>query len=173
MIRFIQNMEGIDDKSIINACLIVEYDVWERNEFAAMEMQEKDPVIPDQNTIENIRIMVQRSTSFFEQYGPVIKEGFTFEPNGYSDVVVNGDGDFLTKDTVWDFKVSKNEPTKDHTLQLLMYYIMGKHSGNPIYSDVEKIGIFNPRLNKVYLYNMNDYPEKLYKEIERDIICYE
>ncbi len=171
--RLLSEIKGIDDKSIINACLIIEYDVWERNVFAALEMQEKDPVIPDQNTIENIRIMVQRSISFFKQYGPVIKEGFTFEPNGYSNVVINGDGDFMTKDTVWDFKVSKNEPTKDHTLQLLMYYIMGKHSGNPIYSDVNKIGIFNPRLNKVYLYNMNEYPEKLYKEIERDIICYE
>ena len=129
-------------------------------------------VEPNEDTITNIRIMVERSLAFVDKYGPIVKYGFTFESNGYSEVVTSGDGDFLTKDTLWDFKVSKNEPTKDNTLQLLMYYIMGKHSGNHIFDGIRKIGIYNPRLNKVYLYEMDKYPEKLYKEIEEDIICY-
>ena len=60
---------------------------------------------PDYNTIENIRTMVERSIKFNEQYGPVTAQGFTFEPSGYSTTVLAGDGDYLTKDTLLDFKV--------------------------------------------------------------------
>lgn len=49
-------------------------------------------------------------------------KGFTFK-GGYSPIVTAGDGDYLTKDTLWDFKVSKKELNSKHTLQLLMYYI--------------------------------------------------
>ena len=49
---------------------------------------------------------------------------FTFE-GGYTNIVSSGDGDYLTEDTLWDFKVSKEEPKSKYTLQLLMYYIMG------------------------------------------------
>ena len=58
-----------------------------------------------------------------KMYGPVVKDGFTFD-GGYTDIVTAGDGDFLTFDTLWDFKVSIKPPTNANTLQLLMYYIM-------------------------------------------------
>ena len=48
--------------------------------------------------------MVERSLKFVEEYGPIILEGFTFE-GGYTDIVQAGDGDFITEDTLWDFKV--------------------------------------------------------------------
>ena len=162
LVRFeelVREVTGLDDRSIINACLLSEYDVWKRNLLAAMSITDHQPVTPDQKTIGNIRTMVERSIDFFNKYSPVIKDGFTFEPDGYSEVVTSGDGDFLSKNTLWDFKVSKYEPTKDNTLQLLMYYIMGKHSGNSDYDGIDKIGIFNPRLNKAYIYEMKDYPE--------------
>ena len=53
--------------------------------------------------------MIERSILFFKQYGPITKEGFTFE-GGYTKNISTGDGDFLTRDTLWDFKVSKNKP---------------------------------------------------------------
>ena len=75
--------------------------------------------------------------------GSIIKDGFTFEPakpddkayekmiktgkgsyGGYTYTVESGDGDFLTADTLWDFKVSKSKPTNKHTLQLLMYLLL-------------------------------------------------
>ena len=170
--KLIQGITGSDDESIINACFLSEYDVWKRNLSAAMLITNHESVIPDQKTINNIRIMVERSVDFFNNNNPIIKDGFTFEPDGYSTVVTSGDGDFLSKDTLWDFKVSKYDPTKDNTLQILMYYIMGKHSGNHLFDEINKIGIFNPRLYKVYLYDMNNYSKELYKEIERDVICY-
>ena len=75
------------------------------------------------------------------------KDGFTFE-GGYTDIVSSGDGDYLTEDTLWDFKVSKEEPKSKYTLQLLMYYIMGCHSIHPEFQKIEKLGIFNPRKTK-------------------------
>ena len=57
------------------------------------------------------------------------RRNFTFEPTGYTKIVNAGDGDFLTKDTLWDFKVSKSKIDRKQTLQILMYWIMGKHSG--------------------------------------------
>lgn len=84
--------------------------------------------------------MVERSRNFFRECGPVVMDAPVF-PGGYSDVVVAGDGDFVTKDTLWDFKVSKNEPTKENTLQLAMYFIMSQRSMVPEYRSLEKIGI--------------------------------
>ena len=109
-----------------------------------------DDINPDAETIQNIKIMVQRSVKFWEDYGPIVKDGFTFEPNGYTETVNSGDGDYLTADTLWDFKVSKSKPTNKHTLQLLMYWIMGQHSGQKIYKSIQNLGIFNPRLNEVF-----------------------
>ena len=34
--------------------------------------------------------------------------GFTFD-GAYTNVIGSGDGDYLTKDTLWELKVSKNE----------------------------------------------------------------
>ena len=89
-----------------------------------MEYIPVEEINPDISTVSNIRTMVDRSTVFFKQYGPVIKDGFSFE-GGYTKLVSTGDGDFLTKDTLWDFKVFNKASTNVHTLQLLMYYIMG------------------------------------------------
>ena len=83
---------------------------------------------PDKKTIYNIKTLIERCINFWEDYGPIEVDGFTFENGGYTDIVTSGDGDFLTYDTLWDFKVSKQEPKSDHTLQILMYYIMGKHT---------------------------------------------
>ena len=127
---------------------------------------------PDENTINNIRIMVGRSLSFWDKYGPITVDGFTFEENGYTKTVNTGDGDYLTSDTMWDFKVSKSKPTNKHTLQLLMYWIMGQHSGKAEYKNITKLGIFNPRLNVAYIFKMENVPQNIIEEIEQEVICY-
>ena len=53
-----------------------------------------------------------------------------------------------------------------------MYWIMGQHSGQRIYKNITKLGIFNPRLNKVYLINVSDIPKSVIKAIEKEVICY-
>jgi len=182
----------LNDESIINACKLVTFDVWYRNPIFAFGSKGYEEICPDETTIQNIHTLIQRSASFFEKYEPVTKEGFTFEPvkknekayqnmlesgkgsyGGYTATVQFGDGDFLTADTLWDFKVSKSKPKSKHTLQLLMYWIMGQHSGQEIYKNITKLGIFNPRLNTVYLLDMKEVPETVIKTVEKEVICYE
>ncbi len=171
--NFLKHIKGLDDISIINACKIVTFDVWLRNPISAMKSKGADDTNPNLDTIENIRIMVKRCVDFLKIQGPIIKSNLTFGPNGYTKVVSSGDGDYLTDDTIWDFKVSKNKPNSQHTLQLLMYWIMGQHSGQEIYKKISKIGIYNPRLNTIYLLSIEKIPQEVIKEIEDDVICYE
>ena len=167
----LNNIKGLDDESIISACLAVTYDVYFRNPVAALHTPEVDTIEVDKMTIENISIMVNRSISFFDRYGPVIKDGFTFE-GGYTSLIDSGDGDYLSNDTIWDFKVSKNKPTNKHTLQLLIYYIMAKHTKKKEFGNVSKIRIYNPRLNTMYTYDMAEMREDIIKEIEVEVIGY-
>ena len=71
-----------------------------------------------------------------------------------------------------DFKVTKSKPTNKHTLQLLMYWIMGQHSGKPEYKNLTNLGIFNPRLNTVYLLDMGNVSAKTIADVEKNVICY-
>lgn len=171
-ILLLSNINGLTDYSIINACKLTTYDVWLRNPIGAISSKTADEINPDESTIQNIRVLVQRCLYFWNIYGPIIKEGFTFGPNGYTKVVDSGDGDYLTADTLWDFKVSKSRPTSKHTLQLLMYWIMGLHSGQAEFTNINKLGFFNPRLNEVYLLNTKDIPTEIIEIVEKDIICY-
>ncbi|MEM5591946.1 hypothetical protein AAHH67_09780 [Niallia circulans] len=109
--------------------------------------------------------------TFINNYGPIVKDGFTFE-GGYTNIISSGDGDFLTRNALWDFKVSKNEPTNKHTLQLLIYYLMGLHSIHDEFQEVDKIGIFNPKLNKVYVREIKDIPSEIITEVSKDVIGY-
>jgi len=165
----LKNLKGLDDNSIISACKLSGFDVCFRAN--PMGYRPVEDINPDENTIENIRIMVNRSLSFIKEYGPVVKDGFTFS-GGYTDVVNTGDGDFLTNDTLWDFKVSKDNPTNKHTLQILMYYLMGIHSINPEFKSIRYLGIFNPRLNKVYRLEIEKIDEAIISQVEKEVICY-
>lgn len=168
----IEKIKGLDDTSIISACKATTYDVWYRNPLNAIMSKTEEETNPSIETIENIRIMVKRSMTFWEKYGEITVSGFTFEPTGYTETVNSGDGDYLTKDTLWDFKVSKSNLTSKNTLQLLMYWIMGKHSGKPEFKNINKLGVFNPRLNIVYLLETSEISKEIIKKVEDDVICY-
>ena len=171
--KLLEDIKGLDDQSVINTCKLVTFDAWWRNLVGAMMSKGYDEINPDTKTVQNIKIMVERSMAFWKEYGPVTVDGFTFETKGYTETVDSGDGDYLTADTLWDFKVSKSKPTNKHTLQLLMYWIMGKHSEKPEYKNITKLGIFNPRLNIVYILNISDIPQNTIKTVEKEVICYE
>lgn len=169
---FISDIKGIDDKSVISACKLTTFDVWFRDISAASMAKTATDTNPDRYTIQNIQTMVKRSVAFWNEYGPITKDGFTFEPYGYTRTVDSGDGDFLTQDTLWDFKVSKSKPTNKNTLQLLMYWIMGQHSGKLEFKNINNIGIFNPRLNTVYTLPISKVELETIKTIEAEVICY-
>ena len=163
---------GLDGRSITAACKACTYDVWYRNPMSALTAKGAEDTDPDQVTIENIITMVSRSIAFWEEYGPVTVSGFTFEKDGYTDTVNSGDGDYLTTDTLWDFKVSKSKPTNKQTLQILMYWIMGKHSGKEEFKGINRLGLFNPRLNTIYLLSTDKIPAEVIASVENEVICY-
>lgn len=170
--NLLNSVKGLDDESIINASKLTGFDVVVRAGAMAYKPEYISSINPDAETINNIRIMVDRSLNFFKEYGPITKEGFTFEYGGYTTLVNSGDGDFLTETTLWDFKVSKAEPKKEATLQLLMYYLMGLRSIHKEFQSIKQLGIYNPRLNKVYLLNIDDIPQDIIEKVSSEVIGY-
>lgn len=168
-IKLLKGIKGLDKKSIINACKLVGYDVCYRAGIIGYKPVEE--ISPNKETIENIITMIKRSLSFWQIYGPITKDGFTFE-GGYTDTITAGDGDYLTEDTLWDFKVSKDEPKPKYTLQLLVYYIMGMHSIHKEFKSIKKLGIYNPRLNKVYSIDINTISSEIIDEVSKEVIGY-
>lgn len=169
----INGINGLDDDSIIAACRLAAYDIWMwMNPKEAMNaLASVEHIVPDASTIENIRVMVKRSITFFSQFGPIIEAHNSMHIGG--DSIINaGEYDYLTKDTLWDFKVSKKEPNNKQTLQILIYWIMGMHSNLEFFDRVEKIGIYNPRLNTAYIKAIKDIPEETITTICKDVICY-
>lgn len=163
------DIKDTDNTSIVSACKMVGFDVAFR--AGVMGYRPVELIDPDKETISNIRIMVNRGLNFFRLYGPIIKDGFTFE-GGYTSAVDTGDGDFMTENTLWDFKVTKSAPTNKHTLQLLMYYLMGVRSIHPEFKQIENLGVFNPRLNKVYLLPINTISGEIINEVNTTVIGY-
>ena len=131
----------VDADAILAACRLSSFSVYR----AGIAYYRPDAVIvPDETTAAHIELMVNRARAFFEEHGPITLDGFTF-PGGLTDIVTGGDGDFLTEDTLWDFKVSVAPPSNKRTLQLLMYYLMGKKSLHPEFQSVTHLGVSDGR----------------------------
>lgn len=160
---------GLSDTSIICACKLCGFDVCYRSSLK--QYKPVEDINPNQETICNIRTMVERTLSFFQMYGPIVSLSPTFE-GGYSLTVDSGDGDFVTNDTLWDLKVLKSGISSKHTLQLLMYYIMGRHSVYPQLHNLTNLGFFNPRLNTVYICPISSIHPSIIQAVEYDVICY-
>ena len=167
--KLLSKINGLDTESIISASKLVGYDVCYRAGMAYFKPVSE--ITPDTNTITNIITMIKRTLSFWEQYGPIIKDGFTFE-GGYTSIISAGDGDYLTKDTLWDLKVLKEEIKPKYTLQLLVYLIMGQHSVHKEFKNITQLGIYNPRLNKVYIIKLDAISQSIIDTVSRDVIGY-
>lgn len=167
--KLLSKINGLDTESIISASKLVGYDVCYRAGMAYFKPVSE--ITPDTNTITNIITMIKRTLSFWEQYGPIIKDGFTFE-GGYTSIISAGDGDYLTKDTLWDLKVLKEEIKPKYTLQLLIYLIMGQHSVHKEFKNITQLGIYNPRLNKVYIIKLDAISQSIIDTVSRDVIGY-
>lgn len=162
-------IRGLDDDSIVDACRMTLYDSFFRA-GVRITVEPMDLHV-DHETCENIRIMVKRVQSVVDRFGHIVKIGPTFS-GGYTEIVRAGDADLVSEDILWDLKVSKNGLTKEQTLQLVMYYLMGKHSEDKCFEDVTKVGVINPRLNVVYILDMCTVPEEIINTISRDVIGY-
>lgn len=124
---------------------------------------------PDEPTCQNAIAMVERTLRFVARFGPIAEEGMTFV-GGYTERVSSGDADFCTKDTLWDMKVSKYAPTKENTLQLMLYYLMAQRARLPWVATVDSIGIWNPRLNAAWVKKIGDIDDVTIVAIEQDVL---
>ena len=172
--KLLYSIDGLDDNSIIAACKIVAFDAVVRAGVIAYKPIEE--INPDEDTVFNIKAMIKRCQKFIDNYGPIVAEGMTFI-GGYTGTVVSGDADFMTEDTIWDLKVTKNAIKSSQTLQILMYYLMGRRTImlNAEYdfkNKIKKIGIYNPRLNEIYIKSINEIDEQIIKEVEEQVIGY-
>lgn len=95
--QLLSSIEGLTDDSILFACQLFGYDVAYRAGLHAYRPGSN--IQPDKATIENIRLMVERSLDFFQENGPVIMDGFDSE-GAYTDQIHIGDGDFITERTL-------------------------------------------------------------------------
>lgn len=153
----LDKVTGLDDTSIYSACRIVGYDVAFRR--GVNWFRPVNEIIPPKELISNIRVMVNRCLAFLDDLGPIVSAGFTFE-GGYTELIGSGDGDYLTKDTLIDFKVSIKKPSTKWSLQLLIYYLMGLHSIHNEFSSIKNLCIYNPYENKSYTVKLNDIDDK-------------
>ena len=177
IIPLLKKIKGLDDDSIISACKCTTYDLWYRNPSVAKERScDISSINPNEETIQNIRTMVNRGVEFFKKVGPVVCDGFKFKGtngiSGYSNEIVAGDGDFLTSDAIWDFKVLRKEPSSVDAVQLLLYWIMGQHTWSDKFKNIDKVGIFNPRLNKSYVFPISNISSESIRDIEDSVIKY-
>ena len=168
----LRDINGLDETSIKRACLLCCFDQCYRVGISYYNGFNINMALPDENTINNIRIMVERACSFINSYGSIKEYGYTFD-GGYSNKILKGDGDFLTEDTIWDMKVSTKPINIIWTLQIILYWILGKHSKQDCFKTINKIGIFNPRENVLYIAKISDVPTETIKDIEDDVIGYE
>lgn len=167
-LELLDEVRGEDAASVIAACKVASFDSWARAGWP----NDLDKAVPDEATIENIQEMLRRCNKFFNAYGPMTLDGFGFE-GAYTNAIINGEGDFLTSDTLWDFKVISEEPTSKHTLQLLVYWRMGLRSVHAnAFQPITKLGLLNPRLGKVYILPVNRIPTVVIEQVEHEVIGY-
>ena len=126
---------------------------------------------PDEDTIENIDIMVQRGIKFLKHCGPVLKSGFDFE-GGYTSTIITGNGGYLTRNALIDFKVLRSNFSENHTLQILTYYLMGLRSVHEEFKNVQWLALFNPRKNLVKFINVNKIAASVIDKVKREVIGY-
>lgn len=150
------------------ACLLLDFDAASRR---GPQYWRPRRMVPDDATYFNLTRMVARSRAFFDEYGPVVWDGFDFE-GGYTDRITSGSGDFLTADTLWDFKVSSYRPNPMYTLQLLVYWRMGLHSVHDEYRMVRRLGFFNPWRDEVWLLDVDRIDGRLVDWTDHELIGY-
>lgn len=168
ILELLSNIKGLDKESIQYACLLSNYELYYRSAYYVPLSIES---INDE-TISNIQILVNRTVKYFSENTTFVTSGVTFE-GAYNDVIQKGDMDILTEDGLWEIKVKKSHIQTKDSLQLLTYYVLGLHSDNKeMFTKLNKIGVFNPRLNLAYIVNISDIAQETIYNVEKEVIGY-
>ena len=169
LMKLINIVKGLDDESIVAVCKIVGYDSAFR--VGVETFVDVETISIPTFVVEGIRIMVERSISFLSDVGPVLKYGFDFN-GGYTLLVDSGDGDYLTKNMLIDFKVSKDKINSKWSLQVLMYYLLGIHSVHKEFQTIDSLCIFNPYKNISYIVMLDDIEDRTKYLVSKNVLGY-
>lgn len=161
--------KGLDAQVITGICKLSGFDSACR--AGAVAYKPISEINPDNQTIADIAVLIERTLEFFQEVGPVLDSGFTFG-GGYSDRVEAGDADYLTGDTIWDLKVRKGVPNKNSTLQVLLYYLLALRSGKEEFKGVKRVGIYNPYLQRAWVVDVLGLNESMLKDVMSKVLDY-
>lgn len=164
----LSQVDGLTHASIRAACKLSGFDVVYRAGTDSYKPVEE--INPDNTTINNIETMVGRLSHFLET-NHLLLDGFNLA-GAYTDLIRIGDGDVVTTGGMWDVKVSRSNPSAKNTLQILIYWIMGLRSVYPQFAQVDKIGIVNPRLGKVWEIAVDMIPSETIQYVSTEVIGY-
>lgn len=143
------------DEFVTNMLYVIQYGDFVRNiRYAYDRIGEVFTTELSNDELQDILIMFMRTQSWVKKFDKAVPM-YKFKPYGYNNTVTSGEGDFCTKYTLWDLKVANGDPTTKDTLQLLIYYIMAKHSGNRLYNNVNSVGVYNPKLDAIWTCKMD------------------
>lgn len=171
-LSLLEGIHGLDEESVKKAARLARYDSVVRVGLPVWLSSSADEgPDPDEATTRNIQAMVKRTQRMLDMEGGKTLDHLTFE-GGYTRLVATGDGDFMTKDGLWDLKTTKSPINAKHTLQLLMYWRMGLHSEHPEYRDVRKLGFMNPRRNLVETLEVRLIPADVISFVDIEVIGY-
>lgn len=80
------------------------------------------------------------------------------------------DYDYLTEDSLIDMKVLSKKITNKHTLQNILYWIIGMKSNEKYFSNVKHLKFYDPRLNVEYQFDLDDLTPQLLKPILEEVL---
>ena len=174
----------LSDCAINSMCKLTAYDAMYRSGYYV----NPDDINADDFTCGQIRAMVNTATEMLTDgiSDSELKNRICFGPTfegGMPKNIRAADADYICDNTLVDMKVSKTEkPDKTQTLQLAVYYIMGKHAvvGDgfpPIHNlykswfeDMDSIAIINPRSGMKWTLDMSEVSDETIIAIENEVM---
>ena len=84
--------------------------------------------------------------------------------------IMRSDCDLIADDSLIDFKCLSKKITSKHTLQLIMYYILGIYEEPEIFRNIKYLKIINPKLGLVYSYEISKIDYLKLSLIEEEIM---
>lgn len=160
--NIINNISELDNQDINNIYYLIQ--------LKNIDMTVKDTSELSQLTepdLYNIHIYIKRYTEFTSTLKKPIKHHIRYNNTPYikSDVI-----ELISQDSLWDFTLSRKNPTKNQFLSLLVQYVILSRTIG--FNKIKTIGLFNPRTNILYTINTQTVDPDLIKICEKDLLGY-
>jgi len=154
------------------ACQLAGYDVCYRS--SPRYYKPVEDIQPNEITVSEVVVFMCRTRKFL---GGLMNEGtkywmgMTF-PGAYNKTVSAGDADYIFGNTLIDLKTSEQGLSIRDTLQLAMYYQLAEHMKKKTW-ELDKLCVFNARLNRSYTLDLADVPDETFERIAHEVMGYE